>query len=65
MHSPLFTYTLEVEKYNDVKDNEANPTDSITVVSDNCLQLSFTPLGMATVGGCASTSNNAKVSRLK
>ncbi len=63
--TPLFTYTLEVEKYNDVKNNKANPTNSITVVINNCLQPSFTPLGMATIGGCASTSSNVKVSKLK
>jgi len=63
--TPLFTYTPEVEKYNDVEDNEANPTNSITVVIDNCLQPSFTPLGMATTCGCASTSSNVKVFELK
>jgi hypothetical protein len=65
MHSLLFTYTLEVEKYNDVEDNETNPTNSIAMVIDNCLQPSFTPLGMATTSKCASTSSNIKVSGLK
>ncbi len=60
----LFTYIPKVEKYNDVKDNEANPTNSIRIVIDNCLQPSFTPLGMATIGD-ASTSNNVKVFELK
>ncbi len=55
----LFTYIP-----NDVKDNEANPTNSIRIVIDNCLQPSFTPLGMATIGD-ASTSNNVKVFELK
>ncbi len=49
---PSFTYTLEVEKYNDVEDNETNPTNSIAMVIDNCLQ---------PIGKCASTSSNVKV----
>ncbi len=61
----LFTFSPEVEEYNDEEDNETNPTNSITVVIQNCLQLSFTPLGVATIGGCASTSSNVKVSELK
>jgi len=30
--TPLFTFTPKVEEYNDEKDNEADPTDSIIVV---------------------------------
>jgi hypothetical protein len=63
--TPLFTYTPKVEKYNDVKNNEANPTNSIAVVIENYLQPSFIALKMATTSGCASTSSNVKVSRLK
>jgi hypothetical protein len=54
-----------LKKYNDVKNNEAYPTNSIVVVIENYLQLSFTPLGMETTCGCASTSNNVKVFELK
>ncbi len=42
--TPLFTYIPEVEKYNDVEDNEIDPTNSIVVVIENCLQPSFTHL---------------------
>ncbi len=35
----LFTFILKVEENNDgVKDNDANPANSIVVVIDNCLQ---------------------------
>ncbi len=61
----LFTFTLEVEEYNDEQDNQAHPTDSIVVVIENCLQLNSIPLGVATIGRCTSTSSNVKVSRLK
>jgi hypothetical protein len=54
-----------LKKYNDVKNNEAYPTNSIVVVIENYLQLSFTPLGMETTCGCTSTSNNVKVFELK
>jgi hypothetical protein len=63
--TPLFTFTLEVEEYNDVKDNEANPIDSIVVVIENCLQPNSIPLRVATIGGCRSTSNNVKVFGLR
>jgi hypothetical protein len=63
--TPLFTYTPKVEKYNDVENNKINPTNSIAVVIDNCLQPSFTPLGMVTTSKCASTSSNVKMSKLK
>ncbi len=43
----LFTFTLEVENYNDEKDNEPNPTNSIVMVIENCLQPNSTPLGVA------------------
>jgi hypothetical protein len=61
----LFTFTLEVEEYNDEEDNKTNPIDSIVVVIENCLQVSFTPLGVAITSGCASTSSNVKISGLK
>ncbi len=61
----LFTFTLQVEKYNDAEDNRIDPIDSIVVVIENCLQPSSTPLGVATIGGCASTSSNVKVFGLK
>jgi len=63
--TPLFTFILEVEDYNDEKDNEIDPTNSIIVVIENYLQISPTPLGVASTSGCASTSNNVKVSGLK
>ncbi len=63
--TPLFTFTLEVEEYDNAEENKANPIDSIVMVIDNCLQPSSTPLGVVATGGCASTSSNVKVSRLK
>ncbi len=49
--TPLFTFTLKVEEYNDVEENEANPINSIVMVIENCLQPSSTPLGVPTTGG--------------
>jgi hypothetical protein len=63
--TPLFTFTLEVEEYNDAEDNEAYPTDSIVIVIENYLQPSVIPLGVAIIGGCTSTSSNAKMFELK
>jgi hypothetical protein len=63
--TPLFTYIPKVEEYNDVEGNEINPTNSIVVVIENCLQPSSTPLKITTTSGRASTSNNVKVSKLK
>jgi hypothetical protein len=63
--TPLFTFTLEVEEYNDTENNEAYLIDSIIVVIENCLQLNSTPLGVAIIGGCASTSSNVKLLELK
>jgi hypothetical protein len=63
--TPLFTFTLEVEEYNDAKDNETYPTNSNTMVIENCLQFTFTPLGVATIGVCTSTSSYVKVFELK
>jgi len=40
----FFTFSPEVEEYNDEEDNETNPTNSIIVVIHNYLQLNFTPL---------------------
>jgi hypothetical protein len=60
--TPIFTFTPKVEEYNDAKDNKIDPIDSNVVVIENCLQSSSTPLGLATIGGCASTSSNVKVS---
>jgi hypothetical protein len=61
----LFTFTIEVEEYNDAEDNEVDLIDSIVVVIENCLQPSSTPLGVATRCGCASTSSNVKMLGLK
>jgi hypothetical protein len=61
----LFTFTPKVEEYNDEKDNERNPTNSVIVVIENCLQPSPTPFRVATTSGCASTSSNVKMFRLK
>jgi hypothetical protein len=63
--TPLFTFIPKVEKYNDVENNEANPINSIVVVIENCLQPNSIPLGVATIGGCTSTSSNVKVYELK
>ncbi len=63
--TPIFTFTLEVEKYDDAENNEAYPIDSIIMVIENYLQVNFTPLGVAIIGGCASTSSNVKVLELK
>jgi hypothetical protein len=60
--TPLFTFISKVEKYNDVEDNKIDPIDSIAVVIKNCLQPGSTPFGVTTIGGCASTSSNVKVS---
>jgi len=60
--TPIFTFTPKVEKYNDAEDNKIDPIDSNVVIIENCLQPSSTPLGVATIGGCASTSSNVKVS---
>jgi hypothetical protein len=30
--APIFTFTLEVQEYNDVEDNKTYPTDSIVMV---------------------------------
>ncbi len=62
--APHFTFIPKVEKYNDEKDNESNPTNSIIMVIENCLQPSHAPFRMATISGCASTSSNVKVSQL-
>ncbi len=58
--TPLFTFILKVEEYNDAEDNEAYPTNSITMVIEICLQLNYTPFRVATTCGCTSTSNNVK-----
>jgi hypothetical protein len=61
----FFTFTPEIEEYNDAENNKVDQTYSITIVIENCLQLNSTPLGVATIGGCASTSSNVKVFGLK
>jgi hypothetical protein len=61
----FFTFTPKVEEYNDAEDYKVDPIDSITMVIENCLQPSSTSLGVATMGGCASTSSNVKMFRLK
>jgi hypothetical protein len=58
----LFTFTPKVEEYNDAEDNKVDPIYSITMVIENCLQPSSITLGVATIGGCASTSSNVKMS---
>jgi hypothetical protein len=64
--TPLFTFILEVEENNyGVKDNDANPANSIITMIDNCLQSNYTPLGVATKGDCTIALGNGKVFRLK
>jgi hypothetical protein len=63
--TPLFTFTLKVEEYNDAEDNEVDPINSIVIIIENCLQPGSTPPRVATTCGCASTSSNVKVFELK
>jgi len=64
--TPLFTFILEIEEKNDgVKDNDANLANSIVVVIDNCLQHSYTPLGVTMRGDSTIALGSGKAFGLK